>query len=314
MRVRRRLNATELDAILQMRGSSKTHKDYKLTRATDKYHAQNNYQVFLRKEESEKIDEIRSNRQFNIKRLFFDIETTPDLVYSWRIGHKISLTFENIVEPWQIICICYKWQGDKEVHHLAWNGSDKELLEKFILIANQADELVGHNSDRFDIKKIRTRCIYHRIPAFPKYRSLDTLKKSRGNFDFPSNRLNDIGQFLGVGQKVEHEGFQMWVKVLKGDKEALKKMIEYCKGDVELLERVYLTIEHYIKPQTHIGVHIGEYKYSCPVCGSRHITFVKNDVTQKGTLSRVVRCLDCSQVYNISNKSYMDFLKRKINN
>lgn len=62
MRVRRRLNATELDAILQMRGSSKTHKDYKLTRATDKYHAQNNYQVFLSEKESKMLDVMRAEK------------------------------------------------------------------------------------------------------------------------------------------------------------------------------------------------------------------------------------------------------------
>lgn len=313
MKIRRRLNANELDTLLEMRGSDKTHKDYKLTEATDKYHAQNNYQVSVSQAESLALDAMRCNIKPRVKRLFFDIETTPNIVYSWRIGNKVSLTYENIITPWQIICICWKWEGEDEIQSVEWNGSDKELLEKFILIANQADELIGHNSDKFDIKNVRTRCIFHRIPAFPKYRSFDTLKKSRGNFNFPSNRLSDIGLYLGIGKKVEHEGFSLWAKVVNGDKEALNKMVEYCKGDVLLLERLYNTIEHYTKPQTHAGVHAGDGKYTCPICGSLNISFVKNDVTQKGTLSRVVKCMDCSQVYNISNKAYMDFLKRKQN-
>ena len=41
-------------------------------------------------------------------------------------------------------------------------------LLTLLKIANQADEIIGHNGDRFDIKKVRTRCIYHRVPCVSK--------------------------------------------------------------------------------------------------------------------------------------------------
>jgi len=263
-----------------------------------------------------KVVENTSTPAKGIRRMFFDIETSPMIVYSWRIGGKINLSYDNIINSWKIITICYKWEGEDEVHSLVWNKdqSEKEMLEQFIELANEADEMVAHNGDRFDIKKVRTRCIYYRIPAFPKYRSLDTLKKARGSFSFDSNRLDAIAKYLGVGAKMEHEGFEMWIKVLNGDQEALDTMVAYCKQDVVVLEDVYHAMKNYIKPNTHAGVHLlgGEYKYSCPMCGDRHLTLVKTDVTQKGFISRVVECPSCHHTYNISNKSYMTYIKHKL--
>lgn len=245
-----------------------------------------------------------------IKRLFFDIETSPMIVYSWRIGWKINLPYENIIQDWKIICISYKWEHEDKVKNLTWdeNQCDKKMLKDFIRIANTADEIIAHNGDRFDIKKLRTRCIFHRVPMFPKYRTLDTLKKARGSFNFNSNRLDYIAKFLGVGAKLEHEGFQMWIKCLDGDKQALKDMVKYCDMDIIVLEDVYLAMQQYIKPNTHAGVHSGNDKYSCPICGSDELELLKNDVTQKGTISRVMECKSCGHNYNISNSSYKRFL------
>lgn len=246
-----------------------------------------------------------------IKRLFFDIETSPMIVYSWRVGYNINLQYDNVIEDWKIICISYKWENENEVKNLTWSNEldDKQMLIDFIKIANTADELIAHNGDRFDIKKVRTRCIYHRIPMFPKYRSLDTLKKARSGFNFPNNKLDTIAHYLGVGAKLKHEGFPMWIKCMQGDKKALKDMVTYCDMDIVVLEDVYLTMQKYIKPETHAGVINGNLKYSCPTCGNNHdLTLLKNDVTEKGTISRVMECNSCGQNYNISNSSYKNYL------
>ena len=251
------------------------------------------------------------NMEKPIKRLFFDIETSPMIVYSWRVGYNINLPYDNVIEEWKVICISYKWEHEEEVKHLTWdkNQCDKKMLQEFIKIANQSDELIAHNGDRFDIKKVRTRCIYHRIPMFPKYRSLDTLKKAKGSFSFPNNKLDTIAQYLGVGAKLKHDGFEMWVKCVQGDKQALKDMVKYCDMDIVVLEDVYLTMQSYIKPNTHSGVHNGKDKCSCPICSNdEDLTLLKNDVTEKGTISRVIECDSCGHVYNISNASYKKYM------
>lgn len=277
--------------------------------------------VTLNKSRRYKLSSTQLEEYFNlsinrpIRRLFFDIETSPMIVYTWRTGWKLSIPASNVIEDWKIICISYKWEHEDKVKHFTWddNKCDKQMLKDFVKLANEADELVAHNGDRFDIKKIRTRCIYHRVPMFPKYRSLDTLKKARGSFSFDSNKLDAIAKFLGVGAKLQHEGFPMWVKCMNGDKQALKDMVEYCDMDIVVLEDVYLTMQNYIKPNTHTGVHAGCGKYSCPTCGNdTDLELLRNDVTQKGTISRVIGCGTCTHVYNISNTSYKKFLLRNI--
>ncbi|HQJ57214.1 MAG TPA: ribonuclease H-like domain-containing protein [Caldisericia bacterium] len=266
----------------------------------------------LSKEQERELLKMRES-QYSIKRLFFDIETSAMIVYSWRIGWNITLSPDNIIQDWKIICISYKWEGEDSVHTLDWGKKmcDKKLLEDFIKVANTADELVAHNGDRFDVKKIRTRCISHRIPMFPNYKTLDTLKKAKSGFNFNSNKLDYIAKFLGVGAKLEHEGFNMWVKCMQGDKEALKAMIEYCEMDIIVLEDVFLTMQNYIKHNTHVGVINNNLKYSCPCCGSENVSLQKNVVTAMGTIKRQMNCDDCNYSYETSNSSYINYLKFK---
>ena len=244
-----------------------------------------------------------------IKRLFFDFETSPNFGYFWGLYDQ-RLTYEHIVEPMKIICVSWKWEHEDKVHNLSWkNKCDKKLLEKFIKIANKADELIAHNGDRYDIKICRTRAIYHRLPMFPKYRTLDTLKKSRGAFKFPSNRLNDIGHYLGIGEKYKHEGFSMWRKCMEGDDKALKEMLKYCDIDVILLEDIYHAVQPYITNNCHVGVLNGGHKFSCPNCGSENTNNIKRSTTAKGTVKRLMECQSCEYVYEISNADFRRFLE-----
>ena len=256
---------------------------------------------------------MRTN-QTGIKRLFFDIETSPNVVYSWRIGYNLTITPDNIIDERKIICISYKWENSDKIYSLSWdkNQCDRQMLIDFIEQANQADELIAHNGDRFDIKWIRTRCIFHRIPMFPQYKTLDTLKKAKNGFNFNSNKLDYIAQFLGVGAKVKHSGFDMWKNVMKGDPDAMNEMVNYCEGDIIVLEDVYFTMQNYIKTNTHNGVINNNLKYSCPSCGSEHSELIKNNVTAAGTIKRLRQCTDCNYNFEINNASYI--LKLKFNN
>ena len=189
---------------------------------------------------------------------------------------------------------------------------DARIIDSVWALMDSADVVIAHNGDRFDIKKIRTRCIYHRIPMFPAYRTLDTLKKAKSGFNFNSNRLDYIAKFLGVGAKLKHEGFNMWVKCMQNDKQALKDMVKYCDMDIIVLEDVYLTLQSYIKPNTHAGVINGNLKYSCPSCGNdKDLTLIKNDVTERGTISRLMECNSCGHNYKISQSSYKNYVTMK---
>lgn len=206
--------------------------------------------VFKISEEQEKLidiyNEVVEQKEKNKKRLFFDLETSPNVVFSWRIGNKINLSPDNIINERAIICASYKWEGEDEVNTLTWyKGDDKKLLQEFSKIIDSADEVITQNGDKFDIKWLRARCIYHRIPISVKFNSIDTLKMMKAGFNFNSNKLDYVGSFLGVGKKLP-TGYDLWRKIiLENDKEAMNTMVEYCEEDVRLLERVYNELQPY---------------------------------------------------------------------
>jgi hypothetical protein len=94
------------------------------------------------------------------------------------------------------------------------------------------------------------------------------LKHARKQFAISSNRLDYIGQFLGIGRKIDTGGFDLWARCMQGDDEALKEMQVYCDQDVKLLEDVYLTLRPYIKPHPNVGLLINDDIKRCPTCGS----------------------------------------------
>lgn len=240
----------------------------------------------------------------NRKRLFFDIETSPNIGLFWEAGYKKNIDYSNIIKERAIICICYKWEDAKEVYALNWDAKqdDKKMLEKFIVIADQADELVGHNGDKFDLAWIRTRCLFHGISMFPKYETIDTLKIARQKFRFNSNRLNYIADFLGIGQKIKTE-FGLWKDiVLNKDAKAMDAMIKYCKKDVVLLEKVYKELSKHVAPKTHYGVIFGADRGSCPECGSDELVKSKRRVTASGTIYIQYQCKTCHKFHQKLDK------------
>lgn len=259
----------------------------------------------------EKIkDELKCRPQ---KRLFFDIETGYYIlnIRAWQLKNfKKYFDHNDIVREKEIICISYKWQGDEKVHTLDWTIGEKEMLKQFIKVLEEADEIIGHNGDRFDLPFIRTRCLYHGILMFPNYRTLDTLKKSRSRFLFASNRLDYLGKFMGIGGKEEHEGFEMWKKIVEdGDQEALAKMISYCERDVILLEDVFFVLSPFIDHNNNFAVLRGGEKWHCPECASENVEMYRTYTTPMGVVRREMKCNDCRKQYRISNKNYMNMLE-----
>lgn len=244
-----------------------------------------------------------------IKKLFFDIETSPNIGLFWTAGYKQTISPDNIIKERAIICIAYKWVGEDKTHALTWdnNQDDKTMLEKFIKVANEADEIIGHNGDKFDLPWIRTRCLYHRVPIFPNYTTLDTLKNARSKFRFNSNKLDYIAKFLGIGAKI-HIGYDLWKKiVLNNDKKALKEMVEYCKNDVVILENVYNEMSSYIPAKTHHGIIAGGEKTSCPECSSNNMQFSKKRISATGIPRIQLQCQECGKYATINESLYENY-------
>ncbi len=246
------------------------------------------------------------------KRLFVDIETSPNTALIWKSGYKLNVGHDNIIEERKIICICWKWEDKKAVHSVSWDEDrdDKKLLLEFIDVLTDANEIVAHNGDRYDIKWIRTRCLVHGISMPPKLKTIDTLKLAKSLFSFNSNRLDYIGKFIADGGKMETGGFDLWKRIkLQNCQKSLKKMIDYCKQDVILLQKVFDKINPYAENKQHYALlYGGDDRYTCPECGSHKSSCNKTTTTVRGVVQRQMKCKACYKYFTISNKSYMDKL------
>lgn len=246
-----------------------------------------------------------------MKRLFWDIETSPNVVLTWRVGFKLNINADNILTERKIICIGYKWEDDPETHVLQWTRGqcDQGMLRKFAKVAREADELVAHNGDHFDLPWFKTRCLFHGIATHPNYKTIDTLQWARRRFYFNSNRMDYIAKYLGLGGKIKTT-FELWKKVvLENDNMALERMLEYCRKDVQLLEQVYKRLMPTQAPKSHVGVMDGGDKWQCPYCGSKDVRNDRMIVTQHGTRQHRMHCMKAGHWYTVSEKAHRDHVE-----
>lgn len=245
-----------------------------------------------------------------VKRLFFDIETSPNVVLSWRVGYKIDLSPDNILAERKIICIGYKWDGEDKTTVLSWSGDrdDRTMLLKFFDVAKNADEIVGHFIDGFDMPWFRTRCIMLGIGPFPQIKTIDTKAWAAKNFYFNSNKLDYLAKILCKDRKI-HTEFDLWKSiVLKNDRKSLAKMARYCAKDVEVLEKVFHKLQPWMKSKSHAGVCAGHDSWTCPICASTKVHKDKTRVSATGTKTHQMQC-ECGHYYTLSNQVYERYQK-----
>lgn len=213
--------------------------------------------------------------------LLLDIETAPSLGYAWA---KWDTNIIEFTRDWYILCFGYKWLDETGVtvkslpEYKGYKKSlhdDKALMADLWALLDEADIIVAHNGDSFDIKKINARFLVHGLTPPSTYKTVDTLKVARKYFRFESNKLNDLGKTLGVGAKLPHIGFALWKGCMDGDAAAWEVMTQYNAQDVSLLEEIYLRLRPWASTHPDVSLY-GDTdgkpdSPQCPNCGSHHI-------------------------------------------
>lgn len=235
--------------------------------------------------------------------IVFDIETAPITVATFSLWPD-SINHTHILKDWWIITICWKELGKKPIQSISvldnkkrFNtnfSDDYHVIEKFAKVLESAQILIGHNSDKFDLKKFNTRLIFHGLPPLPKPHSIDTLKAWKKIGSTTSNRLDYLGRYFELGGK-KSTSKDLWIKAgIDGDVAAIEEMVKYCKRDVKLLEEFYLLMRPYMTNHPHLGAMSGKDRTrSCPNCGSTKLSISKTRYTAAG-LKRVQKiCNDC---------------------
>ncbi len=229
----------------------------------------------LSKHFSDESVAVCNGDQHQAKILLYDLETSF-IEYRGFSLYPNSIPHENITKDWNILSFSYKWLFDDEIHSFyltpeeAKEGNDERIVKELWKLFDQADLTVAHNLIRFDNRKSNARFLKWDLKLPSYYKMIDTLQQSRKMFALTSNRLDYLASFLGLEGKIENSK-GLWHKVMEGDEDAMKKMVEYNEQDVKLLEEVFLKLRPYFRGAQNIGIYIADDVASCPTCGSENL-------------------------------------------
>jgi len=259
---------------------------------------------------------IIKDPSYNKRILIFDIENTPLISYNWGIWEQNAI---EVKEDWYILCFAYKWLGEKKTHIVAlpdFKGYEKDKKNDYHVVKalwdlfDQADILVAHNGDAFDIKKANARFIQHRLDPPSDYRSVDTLKIARQKFKFNSNKLDDLGRYFNIGRKLAHTGKHLWFGCMEGDPKSWDLMKRYNVQDVILLEKVYYKLRGWATNHPNLNLILGKIRV-CPKCGGNEDFITKKGHRfNKNTIVQMYWCKGCgSRIHGETIKQEKPFYK-----
>lgn len=206
---------------------------------------------------------------------FLDIETFPNIGYVW------GKYDQNVIKYTQQSCVAsfvWKWANNDKiisrslpdyVGYVAGSYDDELLVADLWKLLDEADIVVAHNGDSFDVKVIVGRFLIHGMRPPSPFKTVDTKTVVKGIARYNSNSLDDLcGQFFGV-HKIKTD-FDLWEGCIKGDAKCWAKMIEYNRKDVLLLERVYYKLLPFAKIHPNLTFWT---RGACPKCGSKNIQY-----------------------------------------
>lgn len=234
-----------------------------------------------------------------MKILLLDIESSPNTAHVWGLWQQ-NVSINQLMESSYVLCYAAKWYGEKEVMFDSVHQSrPKTMLKGIHGLLNDADAVVHYNGTKFDIPTLNKEFLLHSFNPPSPYKQIDLLRVVRSNFRFPSNKLDYVAQRLNLGKKHEHEGHELWVKCMNGDKDAWKRMEKYNIQDVVLLENLYGHLLPWIK--SHPNHNLFSDCHVCPNCSSSSLQRRGTAISATGTYQRY-QCRSCG-TWSQSTKS-----------
>lgn len=236
------------------------------------------------------------------KILFFDIEITPMVSYTWgRWQQNVSL--EQTIQESYMLCWSASWMHSNEVFgdcltsEEAIIGDDSRVVKSLWKFIDEADIIVAYNGIDFDVKKINGMFFTHGLKPPSPYKVVDPCRVARAKFGFSSNKMDALAKYLGISMKIGTD-FSLWKRCMNGSREALDYMLEYNKKDVDILKQIYIRMLPYINSHPNVCNYVDS-KMACTHCGETHNYekienhFYYTDVNKY----QIYRCLTCGSIF-----------------
>jgi hypothetical protein len=174
--------------------------------------------------------------------LAWDIETSPNLAYVWGL-FKQNVSLNQIKDRGEIMSFGARWVDEPPKNIMFFGGPKKSDYRRMIRAAfklfDEADALVSWNGKGFDTRWMQRAFLLEGLGRPSAHKEIDLMLTSRKHFRFVSSKLQNVSQELGLAGKVQHSGFDLWLRCMKGDPAAWEEMKEYNLQDVNLLVDLY---------------------------------------------------------------------------
>lgn len=179
--------------------------------------------------------------------LLLDIETAPNVAYTWGLWQQ-DINLPMLEAPGYVMCWAAQWAGETKVmfDSVARSGK-KKMLKGIHELMCEADAIITYNGIRFDIPHLNGQFILSGMTPPSPASQIDLMRTVKSRFKFPSNKLEYVCGQLGIGKKVKHQGFDLWLGCLRNDAKAWRTMERYNKMDVTLLVGLYNHLLPWIK-------------------------------------------------------------------
>ena len=213
------------------------------------------------------------------KILLFDVETAPAISYHWGRWDQ-NIGSSQVIQESYMLCWAAKWLDSEEVY---WDAlpehtktykkdstNDVEIIKTLTELMDEADIVIAHNGDHFDMKWLRKQLARHELPNVRVQKTIDTLKIAKRYFNFPSNRLAELANYLGIDESKLDTDFSLWRKCMEGDDNAWRYMVDYNIQDLMPLEAVYLRLRPFMASHPNVAIY-DETELACNVCGSDNL-------------------------------------------
>lgn len=244
--------------------------------------------------------------------LFWDVETS--IKRSWHFRQDGYLGSDLIDKDVFLLSQAWQWGNSDFVESCRISGADAkeendfDLVLKVWCLLDNAHIVVGHNLDKFDIKMVNARFLYHGLPPPSPYKTIDTLKLARRKFGITFKSLKYLCEFLKLPvQKLSHAGVSLWISATLGDEKSLIDMETYNRGDIPTLKLVYDRLASWGTGSTNVGYMRSQVEeietLLCPSCGDHNVKSLTNPAFTGVAKYEAYRCDTCSAVSRLSSKT-----------
>jgi hypothetical protein len=207
--------------------------------------------------------------------LVIDVETAPMIAATFRTG-KQRVGIHQVLEPSYLMSFAAKWHGYKKIiYRSTFHDGRTAMVRELAALMDEAHIVVHYNGARFDEQKIEQALMLEGFDEPSPFKRIDLLPTAR-RFGFDSSKLDWVAQQVGLGGKMQHSGFDMWLACMNGDEKAWAMFRRYNMADTELEDRLYTRWRPWIRNHPNMGLFAPDHELRCTNCGRSDLTALRD--------------------------------------